>query len=46
MKARDIISFILLVCILNSGALYSGQIQDNQGQDKAVIKMRRSRIKT
>lgn len=38
MKARDIISFILLVCILNSGALYSDQIQDNQGQDKAVIK--------
>lgn len=38
MKARDIISFILLVCILNTGAIYSGQIQDNQGQDKAVIK--------
>ena len=38
MKTRDMISFILLVCILNTGALYSGQIQDNQGQDKAVIK--------
>lgn len=38
MKARDMISFILLVCILNTGALYSGQTQDNQGQDKAVIK--------
>lgn len=38
MKARNMISLIVLASILNAGALYSGPIQDNQGQDRAVIK--------
>ena len=38
MKKRDIILFAVIVCILNTGALYSGQTQDNQEADKAVIK--------
>lgn len=38
MKSRTIISLLLLACILNTGALYSGEIQENQGHGKAVIK--------
>jgi hypothetical protein len=38
MKVKYMFFFIMLACILNAGSLYSGQIQDNQGQDKAVIK--------
>jgi hypothetical protein len=38
MKIRDIILFTVIICILNTGAIYSGQTQDNQEADKAVIK--------
>ena len=38
MKAKKIILLILLASLLNTGSLYSGQAQNNQGQDKAVIK--------
>jgi len=38
MKIREITLFILIVFILNTGALHSGQTQDDQEQNKAVIK--------
>jgi hypothetical protein len=38
MKIRYIISLIVLACLINGGVLYPGQVQDNQDQDKAVIK--------
>jgi hypothetical protein len=38
MKKRDIILFAVIVCILNTGALYSGQTENGQAADKAVIK--------
>ncbi len=38
MKLRFGIAILLMACVLNGGALYSGQIQDRQDQDKAVIK--------
>jgi hypothetical protein len=38
MKTRGLIFFILLSCILNTGALQSGQQQDKQTQEGAVIK--------
>jgi hypothetical protein len=38
MRKRDIILFLLIICILHTGALYSGETQDNQEADKTVIK--------
>ena len=38
MKAKKIILFVLIVCLLNTGAIYSGQTKDSQEQGKAVIK--------
>lgn len=38
MKLRYGITILLMVCVFNGGALNSGQIQDRQDQDKAVIK--------
>jgi hypothetical protein len=38
MKVKYMIAMMLVVCVLNGGALYSGQAQNYQDQDKAVIK--------
>jgi hypothetical protein len=38
MKARGLIFFIVLAWILNTGALYSDQIQNGQEEDKTLIK--------
>jgi uncharacterized caspase-like protein len=38
MKTRKIVLFVLIACILNTGALHSSQTQNNQEQDKTVIK--------
>jgi hypothetical protein len=38
MKIRHVISLVLFVYLLNGGVLHSNQTQDDQQQDKAVIK--------